>query len=287
VLASIGLFAVQSAAPFVLIRRQLMPRISHPVVLTGAAAAARLGLDGFRDIVWPHRYATPYNGHGGHQILRTRHWQPPKLIDGELLAALPIVLRHLNAYPEDLDGIPDGISSQDRVELATEHVRRLRHKVMVPRNAQGPGDQLLRLVRQLSGNEPPTESYAETRSLQWFRTVGLHPWRQINIVINGKKYRIDFGFSLGVRYRPLRTRPNHLLFCELNSKEFHEGRFEQDSDKRNALDQAGFHHIGLTPNQITHHPERALATITGAIRRAGGSHPRKVWLTPKPKPTGV
>jgi hypothetical protein len=261
-----------------------MPRISHPVVLTGPAAAALYRLDGFRDIIWPHRYATPYNGHGGHHILRTRHWQPPKLVDGELLAALPIVLRHLNAFPQDLEGCVDGISAQDRVELAAEHVRRLGPKITIPHNAQGPGDQLLRRVRKLSGVEPPTESYAETRSLQWYRTVGLQPWRQIAITINGKKYRIDFGFSLGVRHRPIRVRPNHMLFCELNSKEFHEGMFEQDSEKRNALDRAGFHHIGLTPNQITHHPEKALATIHGAIRRAGGSHPRRVSLTPRPKP---
>jgi hypothetical protein len=103
---------------------------------------------------------------------------------------MPLVLRHLNAFPDDLEGLPDGI-------------------------------------------------------------------------IHGKKYRIDFGFSLGPRYRPQPIRPHQLLFCELNSKEFHEGTFEQDSEKRNAFDRAGFHHIGITPNQVT--PKTAKKKKNGLV----------------------
>jgi hypothetical protein len=260
-----------------------MRRVTHPIALTGPAAAAIYGLDGFRNIIWPHRYVTSYKGHGGDNVQRTRHWQTPQHIDGELVATIPLVLRHLNTHPHDLEDLPDGINPQDRVELATEHARRLGHRITIPHNAHGPGDQLLRAVRKLSGTEPPTESYAETRFLQWCRSVHLHPWRQIPVTINGKKYRIDFGFSLGPRYRPQPIRPHQLLFCELNSKEFHEGTFEQDSEKRNAFDRAGFHHIGITPNQVTHHPEKALASILGAIDRTGRSHRRKVSFTPQPK----
>ncbi len=263
-----------------------MRRITHPIALTGPAAAALHQLDGFRDLNWPHHYTTPYSGHGAQgssHILRTRHWHPPSIIDEQPVAAMPLVLRHLNAFPHDLEGLPDGISPQDRVELSAEHVRRLGHRIFVPHNAHGPGDQLLRVVRKLSGTEPPTESYAETRFLQWCRTVDLHPWRQLVVIIHGKKYRIDFGFSLGPRHRPQPIRPHQLLFCELNSKGFHEGTFEQDSEKRNAFDRAGFHHIGITPNQVTHHPEKALASILGAIERTGRSHRRKVSFTPQPK----
>ena len=260
-----------------------MPRITHPVVLTGCAAATLYGLDGFREIVWPHRYASHFRGHGGQGILRTRHWLPPQAVDGELIAALPVVLRHLNSYPQDLLDHADGINPQDRIELATEHVRRMGHRVHVPQNAHGPGDALLRRVRQLSGSEPPTESYAETRTLQWFRSVDLHPWRQLEIRIAGRNYRVDFGISLGIRYRPTHLRPTDVLVCELNSREYHEGTFEEDSDRRNAFDRAGFHHIGLTPNQVTYHPQKAFSSIEGAINRAGGSHPAKVWLTPRRK----
>jgi very-short-patch-repair endonuclease len=262
-----------------------MPRISHPIALTGPAAAAIHGLDGFRDLLFKHRYASPYNAHGGSGIIRTRHWQTPQEKHGELLATIPIVLRHLNAFPDDLCGLTDGVSAQDRVELATEHARRLGHVVTVPFNSQASGDQMLRIVRRLSGNEPHTDSYAETRSLQWFRTQNLHPWRQLQMSIGGKRYRIDFGFSLGPRFRPLRIRPSDLLICHIDGREFHEGTFELDYRKRNAFDRAGFHHIELTPNEIAHHPQRALATIMGAIRRANGSHPRRISLTPKPIPT--
>jgi hypothetical protein len=241
----------------------------HPIVLTGPPAAALHGLDGFAEMIWPLRYACARQGSGGPGTLATRHWIDPVWIGDQPVAAVPLLLRHLNAIPADLEGCADRISPRDRVELAVEHARRLGHFVTVPASARGPGDQLLRTVRRLSGSEPPTESFAETNVLQWCRSVGLSPWRQLEIEIAGRRYRVDFGFPLRGGRRPLIVRPCDVLLCELDSRTFHQDRFEQDYERRNAFDRAGFHHIELTPNEVARHPHRALASLTGALRKAG------------------
>jgi hypothetical protein len=263
--------------------RPVHPRPVHPVVLTGPAAAHLYQLDGFRDSLWPLSYATPWKGGGGQHIIRTRDWEEPIWSEGQLIASMSMVLRHLNAFPEFLQNQPDGISPQDRVELAVEHVRRLGDEVRIPRNARGPGDQLLRQIRQLSGSEPPTDSYAETVALQWFRKVGYQPFRQVEVRIGGKKHRIDFVISVGPRFRPDAPRPDQVLFCELDSREFHRHTLEQDTERRNSFARVGFHHVELMPNEIRDRPQRALATIEGAIRRTGHARQTRVSLTPATK----
>ncbi len=263
--------------------RNHQPRIAQPIALTGPAAAALYQLDGFKETIWPLHYTSPYSSRGGPNIIRTRDWESPQMIGEELVAALPIVMRHLNSWPQDLV-TPDGLRAQDRVELAYEHARRLGHNLYIPRAARGPGDDLLRRIRTLVGNEPPTESYAETATLQWARSVGHAPWRQVEVSIGGKTYRIDFAFPLlGQRSRPNRVRPGEVLFLELNSREFHQHTFEYDTQKRNALDRAGFDHLELTPTEVTRHPTRALATLEAALRKATRSRQSNKSLTPAAK----
>ncbi len=246
-----------------------MTHRTHPIVLTGPAAAALHGLDGFVETIWPLRYACSSQGSGGSGVLTTRHWVDPVWFEDQPVAAVPLLLRHLNAFPEDLESYDDGMRPIDRVELAVEHARRLGHFVTVPRSSRGPGDQMLRTVRRLSGSEPPTESYAETNVLQWSRSVGLCPWRQVEVKIGGRRFRVDFGFPLQGGRRPLVVRPSDVLLCEVDSRTFHQDRFEQDYERRNAFDRAGFHHIELTPNEVSRHPQRAFASLTGALRKAG------------------
>jgi hypothetical protein len=264
-------------------RPQPRRRVARPIVLSGPAAAQLYGLDGFRDSLWPHSYATPLNGNGGPRIIRTRQWGEPVMLERQFVAPVATVLRHLNAFPKFLVDHPDEISPQNRVELATEHARRLGAAVSVPHNARGSGDQLLRQVRRLSGSEPPTESYAETVALQWFRRIGYQPFRQLEIHIGGKTYRSDFGISLGPKFRPEVPRPDQVLLCELDSRGFHQHTLEQDTERRNAFARAGFHHVELMPNEIRNKPQRALATLEGAIRRTGRTRQPDVSLTPRPK----
>jgi hypothetical protein len=264
--------------------RQETPRTVPPVALTGPAAAHLYGLDGFRDLIWPHSYATPYGARGGNNVIRTRHWIEPQVLKGELVVPMLTVLRHLNAFPEFLQNQPDGISPQNRVELAVEHARRLGTRVDlakdIPRGSRSPGDALLRDIRKLSGNEPPTESYAETIALQWFRHVGYKPFRQLEIRIGGKTYRVDFAISLGPMRRPRIPRPEELLLCDLDSRGFHNHTLEADTARRNAFARAQFHHVELMPSEIRDMPQRALATLEGAIRRTGRSRQTTISFTP-------
>jgi hypothetical protein len=265
--------------------RQETPRTVHPIALTGPAAAHLYDLDGFRDVIWPQSYATPYAARGGHRIIRTRNWIEPHMRKGELVVPLITVLRHLNAFPQFLENQPDGINPRDRIELAVEHARRLGTRVDIardiPSNSRNTGDRLLREVRRLSGNEPPTDSYAETMALQWFRSVGYSPFRQVDVRLGGKQHRIDFAISLKPRVRPSVARPNELLLCELDSRGFHNLTLEQDTARRNAFARAEFHHVELMPNEIRDRPQRALATIEGAIRRTGRSRQTTIWFTPE------
>lgn len=172
-------------------------RRCYEMALTGPAAAAEHGLDGFRDLTWPQRWAAPVPSEIVPGVRRTRRWEVPVQPDiaGPLLAGIPLVCRHLNGYPEDLVDHDDGISPRDRVELAVQHARRMGFHIQAASGGGFVGDKMLRDVLLLTGKEPPTESYAETQSSQEFRRWGHKPWRQCVVRVGGRTLRIDFGFS--------------------------------------------------------------------------------------------
>jgi hypothetical protein len=86
---------------------------------------------------------------------------------------------------------------------------------------------VLNLVR----DEPPTESFAETRGMQHLRSRGIRVWRQIPVQVGGKEYRIDYGISLGPIRHPKTFRPDLVLLCDVDSREFHADRFQEDNDR--------------------------------------------------------
>ena len=238
---------------------------SHHPILTGPAAAGLYGLDGFRDRLWPQRFTSKRNG-SRTDVLQTRIWLPHQMIGETPVAAMALVCRQLNSYPQDLLRLDD-LSPLDRVELAVEHARRLGHVVEAAKGGCQPGDVLLRLVRCLSGNEPPTESYAETIGLQTLRSWGFSPWRQVLVTLD-KPRRVDFVIPFRKGHRPSLLRPSHGMVIEIDSKEFHADRFEEDHARWAALDRAEFHWMSITPNQITRSPQKVLAAIQGVLRRA-------------------
>jgi hypothetical protein len=244
------------------------------LALTGPAAAAVHGLDGFRDIEWQQTWCVPWGGEmkPGDRTVRTRAWPTPKIVDDVPVCPIDLVIRHLNAFPADLLGRPDGLSAIDRVELAFEHAARLGHEPSPAGGGCMPGDVLLRQVMKRRGDTVPTESYAETRAVQVFRQWDIHPWRQIPIM---ERDRISFPADFLIPFRRRRRRPDIIRTCdgvlvEIDSREFHENEFERDHDRGSTYDSLGFHWISITPRQIEqHHQARVRKTIDDAFRRAG------------------
>jgi very-short-patch-repair endonuclease len=243
------------------------------VVLTGPAAAALHELDGFRERIWPHRYTTFHGGRREEGLIRTRKPFEPVAIGNVLVAPIWLVLRHLNSYPIDLLNCDDGLAARDRVELAVEHARRDGVKLKTTLGGSDSGNAMLRDIRALIGIEPPTESYAETRLLQTLRGWDINPWRQICISVDSKDYRVDFVVPARRIVRPEVFRPVHGLIVEADSKQWHEGKFEEDRARWNAFDRAGFHWISVTPNMAERRPAQVRAGIEGALLRAGFSKP--------------
>ncbi len=249
-----------------------MPRPrQYPIVLTGPAAAAEYQLDGFRDLVWPHRFTTSSNAKHVADAIRTDLWQDPIWIGDQPIAALSVVCNQLGRFDADLLKHKD-LAPIDRVELAVEHARRMGHQIVTARGNADTGLAMLRAVRARSGDEPPTESYAETRQWQYLLEWGAAPWRQLEVQIGGKQIRVDFVIGAHrrrLRDRPDRLRPSHGLVLEVQGREFHDGRFEEDHERFALLTRAGFHFVAVTARQLQRHPASVRATIDAALRRAG------------------
>ena len=246
--------------------------ISEPL-LTGPAAASLLGLDGFRDHVWPPMWLHPHTASAAPGIIRARTGEPlvPVVVAGTRLAPVALVLTHLGHVPEILR-VDRAVTPRDRVEYALEHA--LRSGLVTLAELQSlrstmPGAQLIRDVLALRRNEPPTESYAETTAVHVFRRLGHEPWRQVPILgPYGERHRIDFVIAFRRKARrPALPGPGIGLGVEIDSRESHEGAFERDHARQSVYDALGLHWITLTPNQLKR-PWQVERALDGALARA-------------------
>ena len=245
-------------------------RTNWSMALTGPAAAALYQLDGFRDIVWPSLWCSPYGSRPEQGMLRTRAVIEPAFIADTLVLPVGQVMRHLNARPELLTNQLDKLSPNDRVELALEHVLRLGESVAAAQGGSNPGDAMLRQILRIRGLEPPTESYSETRTAQFVRSLGYPCWRQIPILVNGRiVFRADFMIAFKRRKRPKIFTPADGMLLETDGKEFHEPQFERDHRRGSTYDALGFHWASFTANQIEHERNAVEQAIRGALRRTG------------------
>jgi hypothetical protein len=243
------------------------------IAMTGPYAAGVYGLDGFKGMDWPELWCAPIGGQSGERIVRTRRWDTPVVVDDVRLCPVETVVRHLNAIPLDLLRPADRIAPIDRVELAVEHALRDGANVRATRGG-APGDQMLQAVLERRGNVVPTESYAETRAVQLFRSWGVVPWRQIPILRRGRiEFRADFMIPFAMRRRPETIRASLGLLVEIDSREFHEGEFERDHRRNAVYNELGYHWIAVTPKQIEHEPALVRRSLSGALRRAGSNLP--------------
>lgn len=239
------------------------------LALTGPHAAALYGLEGFRDLDWPLRWCSPVSGESEVDVIRTRQWAEPTVINGIAVAPISLVLRHLG----DIDAVGN-LSARDRLELAVEHALREAMATVDDLRVAGgaaPGDTLLREVLRLRRDEPPTESYAETRTVQLLRSFGYEPWRQLPVVEGGKTlHRVDLviPFATQPRSRPEIVRPSDGLLIEIDSREFHSAEFEKDHRRQSNYDRLGYHWVTFTPTQIERSVGQVRAAIAGAMRRS-------------------
>lgn len=242
-------------------------------LLTGPAAASLLGLDGFRDHVWPPMWLYPHTASAAPGIIRVRTQEPlvPVVVSGIALAPVALILTHLAHQPQLLR-VDRSMSPQNRVEYALEHARRsglIALTDLQSLRSTMPGAQIIRDILLLCGNEPPTESFAETTAVQVLRYLGYEVWRQVPILgLGGERHRIDFVIAFRRKARrPLFLGPGVGLGVEIDSREFHEGAFERDHARQSVYDALGLHYITLTPNQ-PRNPKQVARTIDGAMARA-------------------
>jgi hypothetical protein len=247
------------------------------LALTGPAAAAHFGLDGFRDAPWPDLWCGPSPGRNAADRIRIRTsaWRDPVLI-GDLSVAHPLlVLRHLGEYEAHMDAAGDGLTALERVEFAVEHALREGHVGLsdlrvAAHHGRTRGDQLLREVLALRGDEPAAESYAEVKAIQLLRSWGIRCWRQVPVYERGRlKHRADLLIAFDeCAERPLVVRPSVGMVLEVDSREFHEGRFEEDHRRQTTYDALGIAWISFTPTQFNKSPERVRTAIERRLASA-------------------
>jgi hypothetical protein len=241
-----------------------------PIALTGPAAAALLGWDGFADLEWPGLWCMPAGGRPRPGVIRTRRWGEPLTVGEVMLAHPAVVLRHLGLLDDQLYVRPDGLAKQDRIELAVECALRERQIELADLMMRGgKATAELCVIRALRGIEPPTESYAETRALQLLRAHGWHPWRQVPILTGGRiLQRVDFVLPLGTGRRPELLRPEHGVLLEIDGRGPHESRFEEDHRRQTNYDRLGYRWLSLTPTQIEHQPLLSMQAVERVYREA-------------------
>jgi hypothetical protein len=262
----------------------------QPAVLTGAAAAAQLGLDGFVDRAWPLLWCGPTTLRPAENLIRTTSTLAPSVV-GELMVAHPaLVLRHLG-YQVGLLSFDAKLTARDRMELAVEHALRANlvtlDELWSPQS-RSPGHRLLPEILRLRGHEPPAESYAEVRAIQILRSWGLNCWRQLHIYERGRvAHRVDIVVPFHqLANRPEFLGPEHGLLLEIDSRQFHERRFEEDRSRQTTYDVLGFSWTAFTPNQFEHHParvRRAFDAVYSTARALHGNTPQRRRNTPTRK----
>ncbi len=248
---------------------------SRLLALTGPAAAAAHGWDGFRDLEWPLLWCAPATADSSPHVIRTRRWSSPEYRDGQCIASADLVLRHLLAPLFGEIKQCDSIAWRDRVELALEHALRVGAVdvgLLSGKGGVGANRDLVWLLARRFG-EPSTESYAETRALQFFRWLGYWCWRQLCVCVNGRiLQRVDFVIpfrQLRRLARPKLFLPHQGLIVEVDGRSVHEQNFEGDHRRQTNYDRLGYHWVSFTPTQIERSPQMVSAAIEGAFRRAG------------------
>lgn len=249
----------------------LVLRTGPDAQVSGAAAAVLWGLDEFEPgpLAPIAVRAGRRKGHGLAGVVRTRHLSPPVSIGGWPVAPVVDALIDLGRglpgrrrWPGDSEPIPPS----ERVELALESALRrrlctvgeLRDVLRNSGTAALPGARLLAVALDARGDgSRPTDSHLETRMVQVARRHGLPaPGRQVEIRDQGRFVaRVDLRFG-GV-------------IVELDGREFHEDRFQEDRARWDALVRLGHRLLVFTSDDVEHRGGSTCRTVrdTMAVER--------------------
>ena len=238
--------------------------------LTGPAAAALYGLDGFRDLAWPQHWCSPKGSRKQPGEVQSRMLCEPQWVAGVAIASPILVLRHLGLIAPSQRRQGDDVSWLDRVELAVEHA--LREGLIDSRDLLHKGGHVrtpeLAEIAKSRRSEPPTESYAETRALQLFRSAGWDPWRQVSVLDHGRiVQRVDFVLPYRPVRRPDLLRPHHGLLIEIDGRLVHEPAFESDHRRQTNYDLLGFRWVSFSATQIEVESKKVLRTIENVFNQ--------------------
>ena len=244
-------------------------RRAPEAVLVGPKAAGLLGWDGFSPTD-PEVWLVPRSGRARRTVIRTSRWTPStRTINGYSVANDELVLAYLEESLEPLPrwiGDKEPISVVNRIELAVEWLLRNDKPVGVAALRATKTEQTVRRILLGRGpNEPPTESYAETRFIQQMRKFGITKvFRQIQLYRGDEMVnRIDIVIPFPGRPRPKQF-TNHVgIPFEIDGKAFHVDTFEKDRRRGNE------HSINQTRLQVvtTYMIERNPKSIYFSIRR--------------------
>ncbi len=205
-------------------------------VIGGALAAQLLGLDGFstrdwenRDptgAAWPILWCGRRSARSAPNVFRTRNWLAPCLPGDQWIA-------HPAGNSEPLSA-PRSVGRSEHLADRTDRTGHRKcsatepHYVATTAIAVRPGWPCAALATLLDqrGDEPPTESFAETRTVQLLRSLGYVTYRQLPVLVDGRKdYRID----LVIAFERTEHRPKYFtsevgIGVEVDSHQWHEGR---------------------------------------------------------------
>jgi hypothetical protein len=131
---------------------------------------------------------------------------------------------------------------------------RLRHKSTLPELREllirSPGRATRRLKPFVEGVTGPTRSLLEDEFLAFVARYGL-PTPEVNQIVAG--YEVDMLWR------------DHRLIVELDGRDYHEHRFEEDRDRDATLLSAGFPVVRITPKRIRHEPDREARRLRATL----------------------
>jgi very-short-patch-repair endonuclease len=67
--------------------------------------------------------------------------------------------------------------------------------------------------------------------------------------------------------RPKELQPGTVLLVEIDSREFHENRFDRDHARQTTYDLLGFEWVTFTPNQLEHQRARSRNALEAVLGR--------------------
>jgi very-short-patch-repair endonuclease len=159
-----------------------------------------------------------------------------------------------------------GVLSAPQLEIAFESARHQRlltvasvRHALDDLGARGRrGSASLQALLSTLADEPAAESALEVRVARLLRATDLpRPRRQVDVVVNGRRYRLDFAW------------PEFLLALECDGRKWHE--FERDRRRWSAITAAtGYRIVWATWARLRDEPDRLIDEIRRRVSHRGG-----------------